>query len=30
MDAPADALNAMAGRPGRIEDVSAKTMYSKN
>ena len=29
LDAPMDAINQMAGRLGKIEGVSVKTMYSK-
>jgi putative iron-only hydrogenase system regulator len=30
IDAPADVINSMAGRIGRLNGVSAKTIYSKN
>ncbi len=29
IDAPADVINSMAGRIGRLNGVSAKTIYSK-
>lgn len=30
MDAPADVINALSGKLGRLDGVSAKTIYSKN
>ncbi len=30
MDAPADVINAVSGKLGRIEGVSAKTVYPKS
>jgi putative iron-only hydrogenase system regulator len=30
IDAPADVINSMAGRIGRLNGVSAKSIYSKN
>ena len=29
LDAPGDAISALAGRIGRLDDVSVKTVYSK-
>ena len=30
MDAPADVINSLSGKLGRLDGVSAKTIYSKN
>lgn len=30
MDAPADVINALSGKLGRLDGISAKTIYSKN